>query len=93
MVPAKLRRPSNKMGHMHTRSMTRPGSRAMRKVGFFGCNNRVVRVELKVTPEAGKRYPEVVWLMCPACRHEHDAHPLWRLYMPALDGKKDAVMV
>ena len=69
----------------------KPRVRAIRKVGFFGCNNKVVRVERR--PPYPLRYPQVIRLQCPACTHEHDAQPMWRTYNKALDRDKEAVFV
>lgn len=80
-----------KMGRLHTKSLVR--GKAVRKVGFFGCNNKVVRVELAEMPPKGERYPHKVRLACPACSHEHEAQPLWREYKESLDAGKDAVIL
>jgi ribosomal protein L44E len=93
-MPATRKYADTKMGHFHTRShMGGKTKRAVRKVGFYGCNDRVVRVELRKLPEKGARYPLVIRLQCPACTHEHDAQPLWREYNPALDDGKEVVLL
>jgi hypothetical protein len=62
-----------------------------RRVGFYGCAGKVVRVELAEVPD---RYPQQVRLeSCPGCGHGHDANPAWRKYVPKLDDGKEAVVV
>lgn len=83
-----------KMGELHAKSEAGKNKTAVRKVGFYGCNDQVVRIELSEQPAKGKMYPLVVHLeRCPGCTHEHDAQPLWREYKPALDDGKEAVIL
>lgn len=77
--------------HHDVRARNRRGNRSIRKVGFFGCNDRVVRVELAQMPE--RRYPQVIRLQCPACTHEHEASPMWREWKASLDEGKEATIV
>lgn len=48
------------------------GKKAKTKVGFYGCSNRVVRLQ------ATNDWPRKARVVCPACGHEHDVHPAWR---------------
>lgn len=66
-------------------------ARAIKKIGFYGCANQVVRVEMRVQPE--RMYPTKVRLQCPGCKHEHDAVPFWREYIPKVDDGKETVFV
>ena len=58
------------------------------KVGFYGCNNRVVRLS------AGSDGPvQMVKLDCPACGHHHKVRPFWRVWIEQLDADKKAIPV
>lgn len=67
------------------------GSVRVRKVGFYGCARKVVRVEPKVMPE--RTYPRRVRMTCPACKHEHDVVPFWRKYDERLDAGKVSELI
>lgn len=82
-----------KMGDLHTKAHAGKHGAAIRKIGFYGCNNKVVRVELQERPARGQAYPLRIRLECPACTHEHDVKPLWREYKPSLDDGKEAVLL
>jgi hypothetical protein len=63
--------------------------RAARKVGFYGCNGHVVRLEV-----VARRAPRVVHLdECPGCKHGHKVHPFWRMWQKKLDAGKDALRI
>lgn len=59
-----------------------------RRVGFYGCNNKVVRLE-RDPSLIDQPYPRRLRLPCPGCGHEHDARPHWRKYDAKLDERRD----
>jgi hypothetical protein len=62
---------------------------ATRKVGFYGCNGAVVRLEIRA-----KRAPRSVPLEeCPGCKHGHTVHPFWRVWRKDIDSGKEALAV
>lgn len=67
-----------------------PTRTPIRKVGFYGCNDKVVRLE---TDTPLSHYPKALRLSCPACGHEHTAAPFWRAFDPRLDSEKSALIL
>lgn len=65
-------------------------ARGVRKVGFYGCANGVVRLGFlpEHEPEDWKGYPQVLDVPCPGCGHEHSVSPFWRNVVPKIDGNQ-----
>lgn len=55
-----------------------------RRVGFYGCSGKLIRLEC-VKPDE-RQYPRRVRLKCPGCGHTHDAGPSWRKWREDLDA-------
>lgn len=64
-------------------------SKAHRKVGFYGCNGALVRLE-----HTGTEHPRIVRLPeCPGCGHCHTSKVGWRRWVPSIDEGKEAIAV
>lgn len=71
---------------MGINTVTKGKSQVHRKVGFYGCRGRLVRLELKAS-----EHPTKHRLDCPACGHNHTVRLGWRPWIESLDKNKEAI--